>query len=728
MSYLLQNIKLTIGEFKKHWSVPKEGRYVPHKEIVAYGVGGMGVHFATTIAGVAALSASNFMVGSCIGLQPMHLYWMQIIANVFAIFVTMVRSYCFDNTKSKDGKFRPYLKWTGIPMVIFSIIFVWLPYENMGYSSKIIAVEILFLLINCFSPFYSEAFALLLQVISPDSDERTDIMSIGQIIYSLAPSITNLIIPFLAVWLFDGLTDIRTYRFIYPIISIIGLFIAFPVYKYTRERIIKPKSQENGVRFFDAVRSIARNKYFWIYNSATWIGFLESAYTVILGWSFVYAFPDKQQYLGVANTLIGNGALWAMMAAPFLIRLLGKRNLLIWCNVVNILLLALLYPFYDNIWMLILIFYANNFVGVLSNIYGPGINADIKDYQQYVTGERIDGMFKAMEQIGTIIAFGTGAVVPFLYELCGLKDDYDVLYDADVRGHLFKVLIIASVAGAVMNVVPFLFYDLTEKKHRGIVNILHIRAMFSDFSYNDLSDDTLMRGMTVINNARECQNSSQTPISKEDLIRAKRMPHKTDDEKRLRRDAVKQARAAIHMQKLHNLDVELAPVIMQELCKFETVRYRKQTERAALMVEKSERPLSEIENWLKQEAKRIGKESQESKEIHSDIADEIRCVKSAARLRKRYYAGGIIEPEDDILHLAQQMPTATISQFIKRKLAISRALKKISIYKRAMLPFTNAKRLLSEKDAYARLNELEQLYDRLVRESADSKASSEAVM
>lgn len=139
-----------------------------------------------------------------------------------------MRSYCFDNTKSPDGKFRPYLKWMGIPTVIVSIIFVWLPYETMDYNTKVIFVEIMYLLVNCFSPFYSEAFSTLLQVMSPDSDERTDVMSISQIIYSLAPSLTNLLIPFLAQ-LTGGLTDIRTYRFIYPAISVLGLFIAFPV-------------------------------------------------------------------------------------------------------------------------------------------------------------------------------------------------------------------------------------------------------------------------------------------------------------------------------------------------------------------------------------------------------------------------------------------------------------------------------------------------------------------
>ena len=42
------------------------------------------------------------------------------------------------------------------------------------------------------------------------------------------------------------------------------------------------------------------------------------------------------------------------------------------------------------------------------------------------------------------------------------------------------VLIMLSVAGAALNVVPFFFYDLTEIKQKSIIKILQIRAMFEE--------------------------------------------------------------------------------------------------------------------------------------------------------------------------------------------------------------------------------------------------------
>ncbi len=42
--------------------------------------------------------------------------------------------------------------------------------------------------------------------------------------------------------------------------------------------------------------------------------------------------------------------------------------------------------------------YLNAVVGAFAHILNPSIQADIRDYQQYKTGERIDGMFEQLLQ------------------------------------------------------------------------------------------------------------------------------------------------------------------------------------------------------------------------------------------------------------------------------------------------------------------------------------------
>ena len=49
---------------------------------------------------------------------------------------------------------------------------------------------------------------------------------------------------------------------------------------------------------------------------------------------------------------------------------------------------------------------------------------------------------------------------------------YFSLYDGDVLQTICGVLILASIAGAFINVVPYFFYDLTELKQQGMVRVL----------------------------------------------------------------------------------------------------------------------------------------------------------------------------------------------------------------------------------------------------------------
>ena len=476
------------------------GKYVSYKEIIAYGVGGMGVQFVMFFCSLIALSATSFLVGNTIGIKPMHLQYMAVASTIIGFGITIGRSYIIDSARFKSGKFRPWLAITGIPTVIIAVVFVWLPYETMSYMQKVIAVFLCYNLLQCFYPFFQQAYTDLANVISPNSHERTDIVSVSSIIYSMAPSLTGLFVPMLST-LTGGLNSITTYRIIHPLVAVVGLLLSYVAYAGTRERIIVAESHVTQFKFSDAFRAVAKNKYFWITSLAGWLGFLEGAVGVIIGWTFIYAYPDRMGLYGVATTLIGNAALWAMLICPIAIRVLGKRNLLIWCNVTNVVLIGLLYPLYNNIPALIILYYLNGVINSFSIVYNPGINADMRDYQQYFTGERIDGMFGAVGIIGSFIGMFTGMVLPTIYQMLGLEDNYDVLEVASFREDMFDVLIIAAVIGAALNFVPYLFYDLTETKQRGIVKVLKIRAMFEDYGNGILRDESIVEAIDIIDEA-----------------------------------------------------------------------------------------------------------------------------------------------------------------------------------------------------------------------------------
>lgn len=746
-----------------HWKTPALGKYVPYKEIIAYGIGGMGVQFVIFFCSQIALSATSFLVGNTIGIKPIHLQYMAVASTIIGFGITIGRSYIIDSARFKSGKFRPWLAITGIPSTAIAVIFVWLPYDTMSYLQKVAAVFICYNLLQCFYPFFQQAYTDLANVISPNSHERTDIVSVSSIIYSMAPSLTGLFVPMLST-LTGGLNSITTYRIIHPIVAIVGLLLSYIAYAGTRERIIVAESHVTQFKFSDAFRAVAKNKYFWITSLAGWLGFLEGAVGVIIGWTFIYAYPNRMGLYGVATTLIGNAALWAMLLCPVAIRVIGKRNLLIWCNVTNVLLIGLLYPLYNNIPALIILYYLNGFVNSFSIVYNPGINADMRDYQQYFTGERIDGMFGAVGIIGSFIGMFTGMVLPIIYQMLGLEDNYDVLEVASFREDMFDVLIIAAVIGAALNFVPYIFYDLTETKQRGIVKVLKIRAMFEDYGNGILRDESIVEAIDIIDEANLLYKDRALMTTKDDINKAKRLPARTPEEKEFRKNEIKRLKAAYkefntqnrgikkdrinqakampkstdtakaarkaaikaakkenkELNKL-NADISVCDFIIDEMNKYNTLRIQKQVERSRALETAGYNGIFDYNKEIMAEAKALPRFTHEEREIRSDAIVHARALKNARKAMIKFYGtpDKIVEPSEEAFKAAEALPEDTFSHQVAKKKTVKKLVNEKSKYIRSVKPLLDARRQLTEKENYAHLDDIRERYN-------DAKAHTDA--
>lgn len=762
-SNLKEKVSTTWNNVVLHWKTPALGKYVSYKEIIAYGVGGMGVQFVMFFCSLIALSATSFLVGNTIGIKPMHLQYMAVASTIIGFGITIGRSYIIDSARFKSGKFRPWLAITGIPTVIIAVVFVWLPYETMSYMQKVIAVFLCYNLLQCFYPFFQQAYTDLANVISPNSHERTDIVSVSSIIYSMAPSLTGLFVPMLST-LTGGLNSITTYRIIHPLVAVVGLLLSYVAYAGTRERIIVAESHVTQFKFSDAFRAVAKNKYFWITSLAGWLGFLEGAVGVIIGWTFIYAYPDRMGLYGVATTLIGNAALWAMLICPIAIRVLGKRNLLIWCNVTNVVLIGLLYPLYNNIPALIILYYLNGFINSFSIVYNPGINADMRDYQQYFTGERIDGMFGAVGIIGSFIGMFTGMVLPTIYQMLGLEDNYDVLEVASFREDMFDVLIIAAVIGAALNFVPYLFYDLTETKQRGIVKVLKIRAMFEDYGNGILRDESIVEAIDIIDEANLLYKDRTLMTTKDDIKKAERLPARTPEEKEFKKNEIKRLKAAYkefntqnrgikkdrinqakampkstdaekaarkaaikaakkenrELNKL-NADISVCDFIIDEMNKYNTPRIQKQVERSRALEAAGYNGIFYYSKEDMAEAKALPKSTHEEREIRSDAITRARALKNARKAMIKFYGSpeNIVEPSDDAFKAAEALPDDTFAHQLEKKRTVKKLVNEKSKYIRSVKPLLDARRQLTEKENYAHLDDIRARY-------ADAKANTDA--
>lgn len=633
--------KSLISDVKTYWKKPAEGRYMPFREVAAYSVGGIGAYSIFTMAQTLLLSTTNVIIGNTIGIQPMHMYIMYIISVIANVPLTMVRANMVDNVRYKTGKYRPYLLRMGIPTVIISMLFVFTPYDKMEYLWRCILIFIYNFGLQFFYNFFYDAYENLIHVLSPNTQERADTTAIKSVIYSLSPTITNFITPLIAGKVSNGdMYDLRVYRWFYPFIAVVGVALVILVYARTEEKIVIAKNHTMKIRFFDALREVAKNKYFWIISLAGWLGFLEGATGIILQWMFNYAKMCTPAQYGIITFIKGNAYTWGMVLSPFLIKKWGKKKLLIYSNIFNVICLAMVYPLMGSIWTVLACLYFNSIADSFLVVLNPTIQADIRDYQQYKTGERIDGMFAAVGLIGSFITMATSSVLPAVYEKYGIfagngyENMYDVLYNMDVLNKLIGVLIILSTVGAALNVIPFFFYDLTETKQRAIIKILQVRAMFEDYGNGVLSDEDLNKTMELISDSKKYSVENNKNIAEYKAAKKQKGLSKED-----RKAAKKAYKDALEF----NEQIEISKAVLEELERFSGKEAQFRLETARRIVSGGIAGIASADVSVLEKAKALPRGTKEEKQFRSEAISDAKSIISCKKATLKYYPGGISE-------------------------------------------------------------------------------------
>ena len=263
----------------------------------------------------------------------------------------------------------------------------------------------------------------------------------------------------------------------------------------TKERIIQPKEYKAKVKFWDAMKKCVKNKYLWIINITTWFQFGRIAVTGMITWVYVYILQNNN-IQSLMTLVMGTASGIGMFVAPFVIKLIGKRNAAIIANFLAAGASALLIAFPNSLPLLFISCYLVMFGIAVQIITQPAMNADALDWQQYKTGDRYEGVSGNLGMIGQAIAMGTGLVIPAIQEAYGIGvgGDYEMLYDAAVRAPMFRTLAILAAVCSAACAIPFFFWDLSEKKHRAIIEELKVRAEAQNIADGHAGESVLSSG------------------------------------------------------------------------------------------------------------------------------------------------------------------------------------------------------------------------------------------
>lgn len=183
-----------------------------------------------------------------------------------------------------------------------------------------------------------------------------------------------------------------------------------------------------------------------------------------------------------------------MLLAPILINKFGKKNLILFSNFACAFFTAVMFGMTfvgggDKIvvgWSMFILSFMLTLANSVQVVTNYAITAQQYDYQQFRTGERMEGFLSQFGSVlNTLAGIGFAFITPAINKHYGYVDDTSVLYNANVIIPILRMYCVMGIASGVLGAIPMFFWDMTEKKHREIMEVLKVRASVQDGVINE---------------------------------------------------------------------------------------------------------------------------------------------------------------------------------------------------------------------------------------------------
>ena len=751
MSDLIRKGIDIVQDVKTYWRQPRPGEYVPYREIVMLSVGWMAL--LMSIQWTIGFGVGNQFTGMTLGMNNRELVVMGYVCTAIGYVLTPLNAWIVDNLRAKSGKYRVYIK-LAVPSMVLTLLSLWLPYEqvkNAGPLGRYFMIAMLFFMGQIqgyVQGWVNTGVTNMVHVITPNTQERTKIMAITSIIYSMGYTINNVYYPFMVDILCENgdKYNMRYFRGAYTPMALL-MPVVLVAFFGTRERLVLPKSRITKMSFLGSMRAVAGNKIFWIKCADGWNDFLEGAKGNVWDWMVYRAHIMKSTTYGLLNTIAYNANFWGMLLSPWFIKKFGKKKIKIFKNTAQILLIASYFLFYKTSFAAIGLFIVNTidrFVDT-GNVIDAAIESDMRDNQQYLIGERIDGAFGFIQHYaGGVIGAVTGLFIPWVYRQKGydgndhsvldLYKDYDeskplsqqTKNEKSVLFSLMDTLLGISVVGAAVDVLPWFAYDISETGQKSMIRVIRIRTIVEDRDSGMQEDSAYIEGCEAVLKAREYGGLAKKEIPHRSTIHAARQtPAATPEEKAARAEAVKAAKQAIEEARAFNEEVEVADFVNRELNRFHTAFGQAQLALCRAVVACGPQHFFDNAEALIAQANALP---------HSDVKEEKTWRKQeirnahqlvrSAKLAAKFYPEGVIEYDHAKYEAAYDLPDDTKEQAKLRRRAMREASAEQNLYSQVAGPYLAAQRTLHLYEGYTHLDDIISDYDD-VKEQRNARLAAE---
>lgn len=404
-------------------------------------------------------------------------------SRIFDAFFDPLTGMIADRTKSRWGKFRPYILWGAVPFGIFGVLCFTTP--DFSMKMKIIYAYVTYNLMMLVYTIVNIPYSSLMGVISADSQERTSVSSI-RFLFAFGAGLFVTAFNNTFVEFFGKGDNVQGYRYTIMLYSAIAV-VFFLITTFSTKERVQPIKKENNKVWSD-LKDLLTNVQWIILLLA---GIMTIFYVAVRNGAIAYYFKyyvTQQKFdfdlfgmhinYDIASSFMVLGTIASIMGTLFvktMSDIIGKKKSYIILMLLSSIFTSAVY--FLNSEQIGLMFtmqlLACLFMGPTSVLVWA-MYADIADYSEWKTGRRATGLiFSAStmaQKFGWSIA---GIVTMLLLAAFGYKSNIQQTPESlyGIRLLISFIPAIGSIACAVI----VIFYGLDDKLMKTIQKELETR-------------------------------------------------------------------------------------------------------------------------------------------------------------------------------------------------------------------------------------------------------------
>ncbi len=477
------------------------GKGVQPKEALAYGIAGFGQNLVCTIIGSyltvfltdALLFGSvgeNGIFGAVSGATAVA--FLMLATRIFDALNDPIMGSIVDRTRTKWGKCRPYLKWMAIPIAVMTVI-CFNPFLEAGTLKTFVFVSIIYVIWSVVYTVADVPYWGLSTCLTNDTTVRGNILTITRLLCTLGAGIVTVVVPIITDAVNKKYNDPEKLKWTYFICAAVCVVAAIPMFYYgfnnTKERFT---STDTPPSLGHNLKLLFKNKELLLIVLSGVLGGARTVYTYTGGLYFAKYVLQNEGWYSLITMLVVPGGLVASILVPWMSKKFTKKWSYIAVHALGaVVSFAMYFIGYDAPWKLVVCAIGLVLLGIpqgVNNIITYAMIGDTVEYLEWKTGERAEGICFAMQTLINKIGMAVGAFVGVMsYSWAGIdpsKSVTEAFTNPDGPSILWNVLILSCAISMVGTIIPMLFYSITEKKQKQMVDEIAARKQAENASAN----------------------------------------------------------------------------------------------------------------------------------------------------------------------------------------------------------------------------------------------------